>query len=252
MILIDDRMGSRDLIKHPPLSSLGELTRLESADVCFAGNGPGNSPLLIGVEVKTIGDLVSSLQSGRLQAEQIPKMLSTYDESWLAFYGSYREGRDGQLQVKNRKTNSWVNYSHGNKHHLPFSFLESFLCSPSFTSLGIHVKHVPEIEELASWIGILYSSWSKDWGKHKSMRTFNRSAEACFPELGKGKEVEKGIALAASSLPGIKFERGVACANHFRSIHEMMNAGEKEWEGVEGIGKVIAKSVVSAIRRERK
>ena len=73
-MLIDDRAGSRDLIKYEPVRSTGELCRLDSADVCLTGNGP-NDAVLIGVEVKSIWDLISSINTGRLQATQIPAML---------------------------------------------------------------------------------------------------------------------------------------------------------------------------------
>jgi len=59
-VLIDDRAGSQDLIRYSPLDSTSELTRLDAGDALITGNGPDDSILTIGIELKTIADLLSS------------------------------------------------------------------------------------------------------------------------------------------------------------------------------------------------
>lgn len=106
MILVDDRAGSRDLVKHPPLDdpSVAELTRLDSGDVCFVGHGP-HGESVVGVELKSVSDLLSSRQNGRLQGVdgQIPEMLTGYDERWIVTYGTYRCGDTGDLEYMRRE-----------------------------------------------------------------------------------------------------------------------------------------------------
>jgi ERCC4-type nuclease len=53
----------------------------------------------------------------------------------------------------------------------------------------------------------------------------------------------------ASQLPGID-RRAEKVAEHFGSVRAMVEAGEKEWQAIEGIGKVTARAVVRAIREE--
>jgi hypothetical protein len=241
--------------QSPNHSSLGQLTRLENGgDICFTGNGP-NGPILIGVEVKEIRDLVSSLVSGRLQAietGQIPMMLKTYDVSWLLYYGSYRENSDnGWLQTKKIviekgvKKVTWVDYMIGNRT-VPYTYHEAFLCSPSFTNTGMLSKRVYDLAEAASWIGVLYRCWSKDYSKHKSMRTMNMSNDiSLMPGIDPR---TRQRALTAASFPGIKFERGLRAAQHFKSIREMVNADADEWAKIQGIGKVLGKAVEEAVK----
>lgn len=244
-VLIDDRAGSADLVKYPPLDKLGVLTRLDSADIAFSGNGPDGA-VLVGVEVKSVWDLLSSSNTGRLQGTQIPAMLKEYDVSWLLSHGVYRaSARDYGLLVQRR--GRWKQFSIGSRP-VPYGYLESLLIDVVLT--GVKVKHVLDIREAATWIGVLYRWWSKPWGKHKGMRTFDRSREvSLMPGVDGGMLVRARV---AAQLPGLGFERAVAAARYFPSIADMMNATAKEWAEVPGIGKVIADAAVVAIRTKTK
>lgn len=112
MILIDQSVGSRDLIKYAPLSdpSLACLTNLSmsadsksSVDICFVGNGPSGK-VQIGIEFKHIGEFLSAIHSGRFQATQVQSMTTEYDICWLLLCGEYRCGEDGYLEVPNEYT----------------------------------------------------------------------------------------------------------------------------------------------------
>jgi len=109
MILVDDGGGSSSLLSYPPLNTLGMLCRLPSpplsdarADIAFTGCGPDSSTIQVGIESKTEVGLISDLKSGRLQATQLPALLTLYDIRWLLILtGSRRENPDtGALQVK--------------------------------------------------------------------------------------------------------------------------------------------------------
>lgn len=240
-VLIDDRSGSKDLIKHPPLDSIGILTRLESGDVCLNGQGADGNDALIGVEVKSIGDLISSMNNGRLQASQIPLMLSTYNVSWLLYYGSHRTNSDGSLQVWKGQ---WRDYSIGNKV-IPGGYLESFLLT--LNSTGINIKRCNDIDEAAQWIGVL-ARWSAK-SKHKAFHKFDDSR--CVATIPGMDEVTHLMAETASRWPALGYERATAAAKHFGSIEDMATADVDEWKKVPGIGPVVAKAVRSAITRRR-
>lgn len=53
----------------------------------------------------------------------------------------------------------------------------------------------------------------------------------------------------AAQLPGVD-RRAQAVAGHFRTVRDMANATEKEWEEVPGIGKKTAEAAVRAITEE--
>lgn len=87
MIFVDDRAGSAALVNYAPLddATVAQLTRLDSADAMFVGNGPTDS-LLVGVEVKRVDELISAQQTGRLTT-QVERMLDAYGRRYVVFYG---------------------------------------------------------------------------------------------------------------------------------------------------------------------
>lgn len=264
--------------KHRTLAMLVDLTRSAvsrpeddkskstilqrtSADVEFSGNGP-DGKLRIGVEVKSLADLLTSIRDGRLRATQIPALLR-YDVPWLAYYGEYRtDQKSGHLQVPywHPKYHRWLwrDYKLGSKP-VPTTYLESFLCSPSLTMTKLRTIGFNTIEALSYWLGTsLYGTWKKDYHKHRSMFTFDQSGgipgSHLLPQIH---PVAYQMMLTASSLPGIGFERAQAVADQFGSILEMINASEKEWSEVavvsRGTGRIVrlgparAKSIIKAI-----
>jgi len=279
LILFDDRLGSskyggdriRELLSLPPLSTCAELTRLESGDVAFTGNGE-SGPILVGVELKSILDLIASLDSHRLQGAQLPGMIEFgYDVRWLLVYGSYRSNpANGNLQIRKRATGTgkaqWIDYMLG-KRAVPYGFPEAFLCSPSFTSLGFQSHRVIDIDEAVAWIMVLYRTWSKPWKDHKSMRVL-------YDNTGDGKKDKDDSAhgppkppgtllptdrnsklmyragVASKLARGIGYEKAVAAAGHFPSVKSMVNASAEEWALVSGFGRVMATAVYDKVREE--
>jgi hypothetical protein len=237
-----------------------------SADVEFSGNGP-DGKVRIGVEVKSLADLLTSIRDGRLRATQIPALLR-YDVPWLAYYGEYRtDPKTGHLQVPywHQKYHRWLwrDYKLGSKP-VETSYLERFLCSPSLTSTKLRTVGFSTVEALAYWLGVsLYGTWQKDYHKHRSMFAFDQSGgipgSHLLPQIH---PVAYQIMQTAASLPGIGFERAQAVADQFGSILEMINATETQWSNVavvsRGTGRVVklgptrAKAIVRAIVQEKK
>ena len=247
-VYIDDRAGSRDLVEYTPLDRLGELTRLDSADAQFVGNGPDDTPALVGVEVKSISDLLSSADTGRLQATQLHRMRECYDQPWVCFYGAYRCGMNGELRIAHGKL--WRQHYVG-KRAVPYGYIEGLLVEMQVQ--GVRVKHCEDVAEVAQWIGVLYRWWQKRWTEHKAMRTFDNSRDiALAPGMDDG--VHYRARLASRLLPtrggrgGVGFERAVAAAQHFGSVAAMVAATEQEWAKVPGIGKVLARAIVRAVQ----
>lgn len=253
MILIDDRAGSKELIRYVPLSnpSLACLCQLgngssSSADVCFTGKGPEGN-ISIGIEYKSLSDLLTSIHSGRLQSTQFQAMSDEYDICVLLYYGIYRCSSDGYLETLDY-SRSWHKYTYIGNKPIPYGYLESALISMS--RVGIWVKHLTRPEDCAQWIGVMYRSWQKEYTSHKFFRTFDKSSNKS-PALMPGFDPALKQKLDfAKEFPGMGFERALAAARYFPSAQDMFNATVEEWERVPGIGKVIAKSAVHAARRK--
>lgn len=265
-LLIDSRVGSKDLVTHPSLSPISVLTELDSGDIAFHGNGPDDSQVWIGVELKSVSELLSSISTGRVQATQIPKMVHEFDISWLLYYGIFRPGPDtGSLQVLRARRKikgkwrwrqatsediggkglSWTDFKVGNRS-VPYGYLKSSLFT--YSAEGVRCEAVLDLEEVVAWIFGYYRWWQKDWEDHRGLRTFDNSRQvSLMPGMDDGMHLRARI---AKELPGIGFERAISAAGHFRSVREMVNAEEETWKEVPGIGGVVAGAVVRAVGEE--
>lgn len=164
MILIDTRAGSSDLVK--PLQAMGlpvEPTRLTFGDVAFEGRGVGGAPLLIGVEHKTVSDLVNAITTKRFQGHQLPGMVKTYDRSWLIVEGDWARDEAGRV----------VMFGKGQRRKPvkgappAIELLKMFI---TFTTrAGVYVWPSPDRRMTLSFLCALYRSWTdKDLDEHRA------------------------------------------------------------------------------------
>lgn len=243
-VLVDDRAGSVDLVKYPPLKRSGVLTRLRAGDVMIIGNGPGHKPVLVGVEVKTVADLVSSIDSGRLQGKQLPEMLQDYDDSWLLTYGDYRCSNHGDLQVRVR--GKWVEHVYGGKDGaaLPYVYLEAFL--HTVAQVGVRHRHIYGVtRDVSLWVGGLARWWAKPWAKHGGMKTLDAPGRpGLMPDVDRDTHLRARV---AACLPGLGYKRAVDVARHFGSVRQMMLADGKQWTEVPGVGEGVWRAVDEAL-----
>jgi len=245
MVIIDRRAGSEALAYCRSLRDCSTLSTLEFGDVALTGHGPNSSTISVGVEVKSVDDLLQSIGNGRLAGTQIPGMLKLYDYSWLAVHGSIRPSTNNYLEIY--KYGKWRNYEIG-QTPVPYSYLEGFMFTLQMMS-PVKVKWCYDLEEVATWVAV-YDRWlSKPWEKHRGLTVFDKSRENLAP-VG-ADPVEAQIAKTAASIPGLDWVRGWNAAKHFDSVEQMMDAGADEWQQIKGIGPVIAKSVVSTIKRRK-
>lgn len=260
VILVDFRDGSRELL------DLIDPSRCDKADLSFdvdgsgrlvpcgdamvIGNGPANSTISVGVELKSIHDALSSISTGRLGGTQIPRMLKVYDVIFLLIFGICRPGPDNFLQV--RKGKEWKKFRLG-RRPVPWSYFEGFLLTAqiqaTMCSKPVFVKQVYNLYEASVWLTILDHWLEKPWDKHRGLAVFDKSREmAAVPDAD---PVEVQMARTAASFPAIDFVKGWAAAKHFESVEQMVQSTMKGWTGVRGIGPTIAKSTYEAIHRKR-
>jgi hypothetical protein len=250
------------------------LSTLPSGDASFYGSGPQGT-VSIGVELKEITELISSLISGRLQDTQMRGMLQDYDPGhrWILHYGRYRPSPvDGMIQTWKdghaKRRAGWYTFKiksrdkNGNliEKTIPYGFLEAFKCC-SAKEAGFSFDKVETISEASHWLGVLYRTWTRPWHTHKSMKVFDKSQSVrarmrnekaekdleseSFYISGKkanNSENEKLINRMAvfSQFPGIGYERAKAAAEHFPTIRHGVNATVDEWSNIETVynGKV--------------
>ena len=245
MVIVDNRDGSEALVRCKALRDRAVLGRLEFGDVLLTGHGPNDSVLRVGVEVKTVMDLLSSIATGRLAGHQLPGMFNEYDVSWLLVHGAVRRDEANYLQV--RRKSGWRHYRIGGRQ-APWSYLEGWLLTATMTS-PLKVKWVSHLEEAAAWIAVLDGWLSKEWSRHKALKVFNRAGTTA-PIPGTNPVTDQ-IARTAATLPAIGWDRAQKIAQKFDSVDSMIKAPEHEWREIDGIGPVIARSVYEAIRRSK-
>lgn len=242
MLLIDDRIGSNDLVKSPALSHIPtKLCRLDCADAAFIGNGPDDTCHSIGIELKSLSDFAGSSQKGRLQTTQITPMLDAYDSAWFLYYGEYRRSRSGDILVPRK--DGWVPFCLGtSKRPITYRYFETRLITLAFA--GVLTKHVSTKRDAEVWLAELYTWATADFDTHEGLQTFDRSAPIVRPPETDDRTMLR--ARVAKELPGLGFKRAMAAAQAFPSVQAMVNASEAEWLTVDKVGPGIAAQVVKA------
>lgn len=162
MILVDTRSGSEPYIL--PLRKLGlevEGVRLEYGDVSFEGKGTASAPVQIGVELKSVGDAIGSLRSGRLtgnrqQGEpgQLPGMLESYDYSYLLVEGQWRADENGYMCHYCGPRLRWQRC----KGSMPASEFDKRLLGIQ-ECLGVRVVQTNRQADTVRWLANLYHWW---------------------------------------------------------------------------------------------
>jgi ERCC4-type nuclease len=234
MLLVDYRRGSEHLAA--PLEAAGfpvyrkpdgELPTLGFADVAFTGRGPGGKPIEIGIELKRLSDLVSSLRTGRLSGHQLPGLVgenAAYDRVWLIIEGQWTTNRDGLVCVQRynrRKRRMEWRPIEGNMFasEMQKRVLTFELCG------GVHVHWSNEPEDTLHFIQNLYRWWSdKDSDKHASHLAVHD--QASFLDIGKVRE-------ALMKYPHIGRKASKAVIDHFGTIRRAGNASVAEWADIE-------------------
>lgn len=242
MIFIDNRVGSREMMRYLPTGS-AELTRLQFADAMFIGRGPDEIPTHVGIEVKRLDDILNSMVDGRLTGHQLPGLLRDYHVIYLIVEGHYRPNPEtGVIQVHNGKPAKWVDLELGTKYWTARE-LHGF-CTTIETRYNVHLRRSFDRRESAGLVLDLYHWWTgKIYEAHRSAQAIDFSGEPLLPA--------STLRRVAAQLPLIGWKRSGAVADHFNNIAEMVLADEKDWKGIEGIGPKIAAGVVQEIWRHK-
>ena len=243
MITIDSRIGSKQLLSYFPRGS-AELGQLDFADFSFIGNGPDNEPWQVGIERKTVKDLLNSMTTGRFSGHQLLGLLNSYDTIYLIVEGLWRTSPSNGI-LQERKGSNWGNVALGQRQFMGKE-LDGFVNTLSVMG-GILVRETVSQRDTARLVLSLYHWWNRDWEDHKSHMALHknrfRDDSAIFPTK------PSLLRRVAAELVGIGWKRSKDVERHFNSVWEMANAEEEEWREVKGVGKGIAEKVYREIRR---
>lgn len=240
MLLIDRRAGSIDIVQYLPKGTPYELTLLDGGDVAFMGMGTGDTPVLIGVEVKKLDDVINCIHDGRFAGEQLPK-LKPYDYVWLVIQGDFRV-REGVMEVY--RGGQWKLAGHTSKAVM-FNAFDSWIRTMEVCA-GIRVSRTRDSVETAETVTNLYRWWRKGLDNHRSHLAFYEPPPQ-EPISLTGFEKPGIVRRVAKEFEGIGWERSKAVAEHFQTVYQMVTADEKEWRQIYGIGKGIAQGVVAEL-----
>lgn len=213
-----------------------QKVRLEYGDVAFTGNGP-RGEVMVGIERKTIQDLLNSITSGRLSSHQLPGMVRAYDYRWIVIEGLWRVARDGLIEVW--RGGGW----RPAVSRMSWHEVSRYLVTVEVRG-GCWTRRTSSIWETTVLVGALFKWWGKDWKSHRGHLLLEKGLapdrvlfdQPSYPRM------------VAAVLPGIGWTRSKAVAQRFKTISAMVGAGAKEWAQVDGIGKKLSTEMPLILR----
>ena len=240
-IYTSNLLNDADMIKA--LGSIAVPLPIAVGDACFSGIGVNGDVILVAVERKKIGDMVSCILDGRyLHQAQISKELGA-DILCLIVEGAIRSNPDdGLLEVPvwgiNPRTMRRAQLWEPVKPTISYSRFDQYLTELDYLA-NIIVKRSADVRETASIIKALWDNFQTAPDKHNSLhQIFSAPPPRVFltrPSL---------VRRVAKEISGIGWERSAAVADEFPTVRAMVDAGVKDWESIEGIGKKTAQKAV--------
>ena len=246
MIQVDERVGSRELLSG--IRNLGieaELSGNLESDFQFIGNGPDNETILVGIERKTITDLIQSMRDNRLAGQQVGRMVATYDRRYLIVEGIWRLNRDNGYVECPAGAKGWRVV----RGAVKYQELDRFLCSlGEFADMQIWRTNTED--ETCRAIADRYIWWQKQYHEHRTAKTVysnevKRKGRRGLIFKEKSSLLEKWLC----QLNGID-GRTVELAKWFESPLALAQADVTDWMTIKGlkIGRKTAEKIVAEIR----
>lgn len=247
MILVDNKSGrvtpggrepQKEILAHIHRAGVkAELTSLEFGDACFEGNGP-NGKMVIGVERKTVGDMLNCIDDARYSAHQRPGMLAMYQKSVLMIEGVWKPDIQSGYLLELVNTLTWRPYRQRSLM-VRYNKLFRYLLSVQFS--GVTVIWSRDMEQTAYNICEIYHWFQKPWDHHTSlleMQKLNIPALNGRPTL---------VQRWAAELDGVGVKHSTAAMKIFKTPYDLARSDETEWLTIPGVGVKLARSIVRQI-----
>ncbi len=231
MLYIDDREGSRELLEPVARTATPVRSqRLEFGDCSFLGQGP-DGEIPIGIEYKTVSDLIQSLQDGRLLGHQLPGMLNSYEVRYLLVEGVVSADVEDSIRYLSER-GQWKKHPSS----LKYSQLVGWLNSVALL-YGVRVVHSSNLLTSAVTVASIYRWWSKPYKDHGASIVVHQ------PAFLRPLERPTRIQRVASTFPGVGAEKLHAIEAKFASVRDMVNSPPMVWRTIEGIGPKTAAAI---------
>lgn len=238
VILIDSRIGSKELI--PYVRRVGckvEEAQLEYGDACFEGNGP-NGKVVIGIERKTLGDILNCIDDARYSAHQRPGMAAMYQRSILMIEGIWKPDTTSGYMMSLIRGINWSAFRYRSRM-VPYNKLFRYLLSIQLT--GTIVIITQDIEHTAFNICECFYYFQKRWEDHTALlatQTLNIPDLRIKPSL---------LRRWAAQLEGIGVKNSMAAEKIFTTPYDLARGDEMDWCRIPGVGPKVAKRIVRSI-----
>jgi ERCC4-type nuclease len=234
MILIDHAVGSVELID--PLCKMGlpaEKIVQPYGDVAFEGRGDGGKSVMVGIELKTVGDLIGSLRTNRIN-DQVRGLVETYDHRWLVIEGEWRvEPKTGLVMTQGRG-GTWKP-AHGK---MTIGELENRITTLEMMG-GLRVRRTPTRKDTLHFLAALYRWWTdKTLEGHASHLTVYQ------PSLIVPVSQFRATVM---TLPSIGRKTSKLVEQHFQTLRRAFSARGPEWTMIDGIGPKTAQVIQDVI-----
>jgi ERCC4-type nuclease len=213
----------------------------------MVGHGP-TGPLRIGIERKTLGDLVGSLLKNRLFGHQIPGLLAEYDLVWVVVEGVWRPGADDTIEVMGYDHRTRKRGWGSSRYGITYSQLDRWLLNYDVMGQGRLKRWRTSTEhETCYFIADLARYIWKPWAKHHSHAAIGKWSPGGTPAKVMLTKATDLVRLAAS-LPGVGAVTARKMGSRFGSMKELVGGSEDEFRKCGMKGKD-AEKLWFAIRR---
>lgn len=253
-LVLDPRAGSGDLAD--PLRALVpvEVRQLEFGDVEIVGRGPEERPVLVGYELKKVGDFLQCVRDERFVGHQLPGLRKAYEISYLVLEGMWVCGPNGQLMILKRDKKQPHRYE---VDEPPFGEWNYLTLRKHVTTLemktGLRVAYTADRRSTVGFLAAEYQWWRAKYEGHQShlaLRQKDLESENSMVEFEAEFQSTRKMKVVADILRGVGIKRALAASRAFRSIRAMVNATVKDWMQVDGFGEKLAKQFVAEVEKE--
>jgi ERCC4-type nuclease len=212
---------------------------LEYGDACFEGNGPDDTSMTIGIERKTVGDMLNCIEDARYVAHQRPGMLAMYRFNFLIVEGIWKPEIDTGYMLELVGAMNWRPYRN-RAFIVRYDKLFRYLISVQLA--GTPVIMTRDLDHTAFNLVSMYRYFQKKWEDHTSLTEVQKLNIATL--AGKPSLVRRW----AEELEGVGGKIGQAAAQIFDTPLALAQADEEQWIKVPGVGAKLARAIVKSVR----
>lgn len=232
MILVDHAVGSVELIA--PLCKMGlpaEKIVQPFGDVAFEGRGDGGKSVMVGIELKTVGDLIGSLRTNRIN-DQVRGLVETYDHRWLVIEGEWDvDAKTGTVCPKGGRKGTF-------KPTMTVGELENRITTLEMLG-GLRVRRTFNRADTLRFLASLYRWWTdRDCDAHSSHLTVYQPS-LIIPV--------SQFRATVMTLPSIGRKTSKLVEQHFQTLRRAFSARGPEWTMIDGIGAKTAQAIQDVI-----